>query len=449
MDYATNLVRIVGELRRFIIFWLGQSLSEIGNRLTGFGLGIWVYQNTHEVAGLSLIVFFTTLPGVVITPFVGALVDRWNRKWTIIFSDLAAATVTLVLIVLIATDNLQIWHTYITAFFTSICGSFQMISKGSALPMMVKKDDLVRANGLVNLSTAIGQLGAPILAAILIAIIQIRGLLIIDLCTYLIGLFPLLIIDIPQPERTIKSRLGFSTIIHEILDGWQNISSQIFLIILLVFMTLYFFLDGMTNVLINPLILSFSSPQDFGTVMSIAGCGMILGSLFMTIWGGSKKAISTLFIFSSFNGIGLIISGFQPSVSIIALGMFITFFTLPLVLGYNSAIWQNRVDSNVQGRVLSFLHTSVGLGVAIGNLSASPLTDKFLEPMLHVDGILANSIGKLIATGPGRGIGFLMIIEGTIMLSISICLYNYFYFRDNNNEQILNDVLKMNDVRTQ
>ena len=103
----------------------------------------------------------------------------------------------------------------------------------------------------------------------------------------------------------------------------------------------------------------------------------------------------------------------------------------------------------MQGRVLSFLHTSVGLGVAIGNLSASPLTDKFLEPMLHVDGILANSIGKLIATGPGRGIGFLMIIEGTIMLSISICLYNYFYFRDNNNEQILNDVLKMNDVRTQ
>ena len=94
------------------------------------------------------------------------------------------------------------------------------------------------------------------------------------------------------------------------------------------------------------------------------------------------------------------------------------------------------------------LYTLVGLGVAAGNLSASPLTDKFLEPMLDVDGILANSIGKFIATGPGRGIGFLMIIEGLLMLVVSICLYNYFYFR-HNDEKILTDVMKMNDIRVQ
>ncbi|NTW19521.1 MAG: MFS transporter [Nostocales cyanobacterium W4_Combined_metabat2_030] len=449
MKFFTKLMQIIQELRSFIIFWLGQSLSEIGNRLTGFGLGIWVYQNTHQVAGLSLVVFFTALPGVLITPFVGALVDRWNRKWTIIFSDLAAATVTLTLAFLLFTDHLQIWHTYITAFFTSVCGCFQMIAKGAALPMMVKKDQMVRANGLIHFSTALGQLAAPILAGILIASIQIEGLLMVDFSTYLIGLFTLLIIEIPQPKPTPQSTLGAFNIIPEMIDGWQNISSRIFLIILLVFMTLYFFLDGMTNVLVNPLILSFSSVKNFGTVMSIAGCGMICGSLFMSIWGGGKKAISTLFIFSSFNGIGLIIAGLQPSVPIIALGMFISFFTLPVVIGYNSTIWQNSVNPNVQGRVLSLLYTLVGLGVAVGNLSASPLTDKFLEPMLDFDGILANSIGKLVATGPGRGIGFLMIIEGLLMLVVSICLFTYFYFRHNNDEEILTDVLKMDDIRIQ
>lgn len=448
MEYISKLIQIMRELRNFIIFWLGQSCSEIGNRLTGFGLGIWVYQNTHEVAGLSLVIFFTALPGVLITPFVGALVDRWNRKWTIIFSDLAAATVTLILALLLFTDHLQIWHTYITAFCTSVCGSFQMIAKGAALPMMVKKQQMARANGLIHFSTAVGQLAAPILAGMLIASIQIQGLLMLDLSTYVVGLFTLLIIEIPQPEPTTRSTPGAFSIIQDILDGWQNISSRISLIILLVFMTLYFFFDGMTNVLVNPLILSFSSAQTFGIVMSIAGCGMICGSLFMSIWGGGKKAISTLFIFAAFNGIGLIIAGLQPSVPIIALGMFISFFTLPLILGYNNTIWQNSVNPNVQGRVLSFLYTLVGLGVAVGNLSASPLTDKFLEPMLDVDGILANSIGKLIATGPGRGIGFLMIIEGLLMLVVSICLYNYFYFR-HNDEEILNDVLKMDDIRIQ
>lgn len=448
MKYLNQLIVIMRELRNFIIFWLGQSLSEIGNRLTGFGLGIWVYQNTHQVAGLSLVIFFTTLPGVLITPFVGALVDRWNRKWTIIFSDLAAATVTLTLAVLLFTDHLQIWHTYITAFFTSVCGSFQMIAKGAALPMMVKKDQMVRANGLIHFSTGVGQLATPILAGILISSIQIEGLLMVDFSTYLIGLLTLLIIEIPQPEPSANSTHSVFNIIDEIIDGWQNISSRIFLIILLVFMTLYFFLDGMTNVLVNPLILSFSSVKNFGIVMSIAGCGMICGSVFMSIWGGGKKAISTLFIFSSFTGIGLIIAGLKPSISTIALGMFISFFTLPIILGYNSTIWQNSVNPNVQGRVLSLFYTVVGLGVAVGNLSASPLTDKFLEPMLDFDGILANSIGKLVATGPGRGIGFLMIIEGLLMLVVSICLYNYFYFR-HNDEELLNADIKMNCIKIQ
>jgi MFS family permease len=356
MEYISKLMQIIREFRTFIIFLLGQSLSEIGNRLTGFGLGIWVYQTTHEVAGLSLVIFFTTLPGVLITPFVGALVDRWNRKWTIIFSDLAAATVTLTLAFLLFTDHLQLWHIYITAFCTSVCGAFQMIAKGAALPMMIEKDQMVRANALIHFNTAVGQLAAPILAGILIASIQIEGLLMLDFSTYLIGLFTLLIIEIPQPEPTTRSTPSAFSIIQDILDGWQNISSRISLIILLVFMTLYFFFDGMTNVLVNPLILSFSSAQTFGTVMSVAGCGMICGSLFMSIWGGGKKAISTLFIFGAFNGIGLIITGLQPSVPIIALGMFISFFTLPLILGYNNTIWQNSVNPNVQGRVLSFLY---------------------------------------------------------------------------------------------
>ncbi|MEA5616261.1 MFS transporter [Cronbergia sp. UHCC 0137] len=436
MKHLNKLIVIIRELRNFIIFWIGQSLSEIGNRLTGFGLGIWVYQNTHEVAGLSLVIFFTTLPGVLITPFVGALVDRWNRKWTIIFSDLAAATVTLALAVLLFTDHLEIWHTYITAFCTSVCGSFQMIAKGAALPMMVKKHQMGRANGLIYFSTAVGQLTAPILAGILIASIQLEGLLIVDFSTYLIGLFTLLIIEIPQPEPRTTSTQGIriNTMLNDIAYGWNAIADNAILLILLAFMTIHFFVDGMTTVLINPLILSFSSAKTFGSVMSIAGSGMLIGSILMSIWGGGKKYISTLFTFAALNGIALIITGIKPYIPIISIGLFLSFFTLPIILSTNMTIWQTSVNSNVQGRVISLYSTFIGLALAFGNLSASPLTDKFLEPMLLDDGLLSTSIGALIGTGQGRGIGFLMVMEGLLILMISISLYTYFALRNINSE---------------
>ncbi|MDZ8023824.1 MAG: MFS transporter [Nostoc sp. DedQUE01] len=435
--YVTKLIELIRELRNFTLFWLGQSLSEIGNRLTGFGLGIWVYHNTHAVTQLSLVIFFTTLPGVLITPFAGALVDRWNRKWTIIFSEIAAASITLTLAILLLTGNLQLWHTYVSAFFTSVCGSFQMTAKGAALPLMVPSNQMGRANGLIQFSTALGQLVAPILAAILIANVQLQGLLLIDLSTYLIGLLTLIFINIPQPESSIVPTMGMSTIINDIVYGWENIYSRFFLLILLSFMTIYFFVNGMTSVLINPLILSFSSTTTFGSVMSIAGGGMVAGSILMSIWGGGEKSLSPLFLFSALNGIGLIITGIKPFIPTIALGIFISFFTLPIILGINSTILQTSIPPNIQGRVLSLFYTLAGLAGAFGNLSASPLTDGFLEPMLSTDGVLASTVGRLIETGSGRGIGFLMVLEGLLVLIISVILYNYFALKQMD-EELLN-----------
>ncbi|MBD2202777.1 MFS transporter [Calothrix sp. FACHB-1219] len=450
MKYVNQLVELIRELRTFTLFWLGQSLSEIGTRLTGFGLSIWVYQNTHAVAQLSLVLFFTTLPGVLITPFVGALVDKWNRKWTIIFSEIGASLVTLSLALLLLTDNLQLWHTYVAAFFTSVCGSFQMTAKAAALPMMVPSNQMGRANGLILFSSAVGQLAAPVLAGLIIVNFQLQGLLLIDFCSYFIGLVTLLIIDIPQPEPSVLSTRGLTAIIKDIIYGWENISSRLFLMIIMAFMSINSFVNGMITVLINPLILSFSTATTFGSVMSIAGCGMAAGSMFMSIWGGGKKYLSSLFIFAALNGLGLIIAGIKPSIPIITLGITISFFTLPIILSINNTIWQNSLNPSVQGRALGLFYTVTGLAAAFGNLGASPLTDKILEPMLEPDGILANSIGKLIETGSGRGIGFLMIIAGLLMLVVSISLYSYFAWNNinevTNPEVIINNQEIINDL---
>ena len=80
-----------------------------------------------------------------------------------------------------------------------------------------------------------------------------------------------------------------------------------------------------------------------------------------------------------------------------------------------------------------------GLGFAFGNLSASPLVDRILEPMLSADGALANTVGRLVETGEGRGIGFLMIIQGLLVFITSVSLYNYFSWIEKTEELIITD----------
>lgn len=420
-----QLLVLFNQLRNFTLFWLGQSLSQIGTRLTGFGLGIWVYQTTHAVTQLSLVFFITTLPGVLLTPFIGALVDRWNRRWIIFCSDCVAALVTLVLVVLLMQDQLQVWHTYISAFVTSLCGSFQMLAKGAAVPMMVPKQQLGRVNGLIQFSTALSEISAPALAGLLIATVDLDGLLWIDLASYGIGLLTLLFVTIPQPEPEPTSLEQKRSILQEIADGWKIVSSQFALIILLVFMGVHFFVNGMTNVLLNPLILSFSTAQIFGSVMSIGGSGMVAGSILMSFWGGGSNALASLLVASSINGVGLVVTGLRPSPAIIACGIFVSFFTLPIILATHQVIWQTYTKPSFQGRVLSLVGAFTGLLAAFGNISASPLADVVLEPMFLEDGILASTVGQLIDTGQGRGIGFLVILEGCLIVLVSIVVYSY------------------------
>ena len=423
-----SVLTTVSTLRNFILFWVGQSLSQIGTALTGFGLGVWVYQQTEAVTQLSLVFFITTLPGVLLTPFIGALVDRWNRRWIIFYSDLAAALITLVLVLLLMADRLEIWHTYISAFFTSLCGCFQMLAKGAAVPMMVSKQQLRRVNGLTQLSTAVSRIAAPALAGLLISVVELQGLLWIDLGSYVIGLGTLLFVTIPQPEPIFdSSEIAEKTksFFREIVDGWQLISSSRWLIILIAFMSLHSFLDALTNVLINPLILSFSTTQMLGNIVSIGGIGMIIGSLLMSFLGNHNKAFSSLMGWSVINGVGLVLAGLKPSFLTITSGIFIWFLTVPFIFGTNQAIWQSFVRPSFQGRVLALVGSVTGFAAALGTISASPLADVLLEPLFVENGFLANTVGQLFGIGKGRGIGFLMSLEGILMLLVSLGLYAY------------------------
>jgi len=111
----------------FTIIWIGQVISLLGTAMTGFALTIWAWQITGQATALALVGFFTFAPTLLVTPFAGALVDRWNRKFVMMISDLAAIVSTIVVFLLFWTGNLQIWHLYGTGPFLVLLGPFSFL----------------------------------------------------------------------------------------------------------------------------------------------------------------------------------------------------------------------------------------------------------------------------------------------------------------------------------
>ncbi|MBA4399834.1 MAG: MFS transporter, partial [Anaerolinea sp.] len=104
----------------FLVIWIGQLLSIFGSAVAEFGITLWAFEATGKATPLTLIGVFYTVPMLALSPFVGVMVDRYNRKLMMMLSDFSAALTSVLILMLLVTGNLQIWHLYVTAVITGI-----------------------------------------------------------------------------------------------------------------------------------------------------------------------------------------------------------------------------------------------------------------------------------------------------------------------------------------
>jgi DHA3 family macrolide efflux protein-like MFS transporter len=119
-------------------------------------------------------------------------------------------------------------------------------------------------------------------------------------------------------------------------------------------------------------------------------------------------------------GLGLCIMGLRPSAVLVTLGYFVFFLVIPVINASNFAIWQTKVEPDVQGRVLAMRRLIVQASAPIAFLAAGPLADYVFEPLLMPGGPLTGSVGRLIGVGDGRGIGLLFIVMGLLLILASM-----------------------------
>lgn len=400
----------------FSIIWVGQLISLLGTGMTQFALTIWAWQLTGEATSLALIAFFTAVPQILTSPLAGAIVDRWDRKIVMMLSDLAAGIATFAILFLFITDNLQIWHLYLTAAFTGAFQAFQFPAYSAAVSTMLPKEQYGRASGMISLAEAASGIIAPIAAGIAINIVGIGGIMIFDVFTFLVAIGTLLIIHIPHPKPKKKDTWNPGNILEDSLYGFKYIFDRpSFVGLLSVFLALNFILS-FSFTLFAPMILARTGDNTvvLGSVQSAFGVGGIIGGLLMSAWGGPKRKVHGVLFGSVIISLGTCFFGIGRGFTVWAGVAFLLMIFLPILNGSSQAIWQSKIPPHIQGRVFATRALMARVAQPVSLAITGPLTDWIFEPAMMPGGTLAPMFSWLVGTGPGAGMALVFVLMGIL-----------------------------------
>ncbi|MDJ0715616.1 MAG: MFS transporter [Prochloraceae cyanobacterium] len=415
----------LGGIKAFIVLWLGQLVSLVGSRITNFGLRVVVFQTTTSVTQFALISVCTILPVILLSPFAGVIVDRFDRRRVIIISDFGAFLTTVAIALLLLTGNLEVWHIYLTTAISSAFSAFQWPANIASVSMLVPKKHLPRASGLTQLGKAISQLISPILGAVMLVTVKLEGIILLDLITFIFSIFTLSLVRFPKLKTNISQQLSPALVLKEIGEGCKYIAARLGIFGLIIFLAGINFLVGAVEVLATPLILSFASTTTLGTILSIGGIGMVLGGVLFSIYPQARGYINITFNFTLLVGFCIVAAGLKASVILVSSAIFIVFFSLPFINGSSLLIFQRKVALEMQGRFFAINDTIAKTSLLVAYLITGPLADRIFEPLMDIKGLLANNVGQIIGVGPGRGIGLLFVIMGTLTMLLTIMAYQY------------------------
>ncbi|MBW4510728.1 MAG: MFS transporter [Scytonematopsis contorta HA4267-MV1] len=408
----------------FTFIWIGQIISLIGSQLSNFALGVWVYQKTGSVTQFSLISLFTSLPIVLISPVAGTLIDQFPRRWVMVFSDLGAGITTGIIAFLLANGDLTFWHICICVGISSCFSAIQWPAYTSASSLLVQQEDLARANGMLQIGEAIGSLVAPMLGGLLLLFFDINGIIFIDFASFIFAFSILLLVPFPK-QYIDRHRAEKTPWFKEASYGLVYLFKRRGLFALLLFFAINNFLVAIVQILITPLVLSFGSATDLGTILTLGGVGMLTSSVIISTMKTRLHLILSIFTFKLLGGISIICVGFYKHIPLLALTAFLFFFGLPIINSSSQIIFQKKIPCNVQGRVFATIGAISNGSQPFAYTFAGPLADKIFEPLMTLNGLLAESIGKIIGVGQGRGIALMFIVIGILTILVTIIAYQY------------------------
>ena len=402
-------------MRGFIVICVGQIVSVLASSMSGFALTIYIFQKTNSATALGLMSASFVTPFLILTPVAGVLVDRLNRRWMMAVSDMTAGLGTIIILILYASGGLQIWHFYIVNILFGIGNAFQWPAYSAAISTMVPKKQLSRANGLMSLVDAGPGVVAPMLAGALLPVIGLVGILLFDVVTFVFAIGVLFIVYIPQPEKTQEGEASRSNIFKEASYGFQYIFKRPTLIGLQIVLFFGNIFTGLSNTLFAPMVLSRSGNNSLilGSYNTAGAIAALIAGLIMTAWIGFKRKTHGVLIgWGLYFLFGVVLIGIGRNLWVWMPAILLAAITSNAGNTSNQSFWQAKVAPDIQGRVFTARRLIAWCPEPFTPILAGLLADRYLEPAMRSNTGMADAFGWLVGTGPGAGMGLLLVFAG-------------------------------------
>ena len=363
----------------FFTIWLGQTVSLVGSRLVQFALVWWLTEATGSATVLATATLVALLPGIVLGPFAGALVDRWNRRRVMFVADSFVALVSAWLAYLFWTGSVSTWHVYVAMLARALGGAFHWPSMQASTSLMVPNEHLARVAGMNQTLQGALSVTAPPLGAILLAVLPIQGIMGIDVATAAVAVTSLFFTAIPDPPKTKRDPAAKSTLWKDLLAGLRYVRGWPGLMIILGLAMVINFVVNPAFTLMPLLVTDHfrGGALQLGWLQSSWGVGVLLGGVLLSIWGGFRRRIYTTLVGLVLEGLAIVVIGLAPGSGFgLALGAMLAAGVMnPLVNGPVHAILQAAVRPDMQGRVFTLVGSLSSAMMPLSLVVAGPVAD--------------------------------------------------------------------------
>jgi len=369
----------------FVIIWSGEAISLLGSAVVQFALIWWLTETTGSARVLALASLMGLAPGIVLGPFVGVFVDRWNRRWIMVLADAVVALAALWLALLFCRGAVQPWHVYVLMFVRSLAGSFHWTAMQTSTSLMVPEKHLTRVAGLNQaLNGALTVMGPP-LGALSLQLLRFEQVMLLDVATALVAILPLLWVRVPQPARSGGTQ---RSVWSDMREGLRYILEWPGLVQLIIG-ALIFKLALTPAMSLLPLLVSRhfrGGAAPLSLLESSLGLGLLTGGLLLGVWGGFKRRVYTALLGLGLAGLGYMGMGLLPGGAFwaaVVLG-YLAGMGIPLVDGPFMALLQSNVAPELQARVFTLLMSLLSLSSPVGLVMAGPIADAFSLQVWYV-----------------------------------------------------------------
>lgn len=408
--------------KAFYLLVVTQTLSLIGSRLTGVGLGIWVFQTTGSATPLLLTAFFNELPAMLAGSIAGVFIDRWDRRIVMILSDSGQALGSFLLLISVLTGRFELWQLYSISFLQGLFSVFQQPAEDASITMLVADSQRDRANAIRQMAFPLAGVFSMALAGILYVTVGIEGLILIDLLTFFLALVGLLFVSIPAPPITEISTISVDSLLKEWLQGaaflWQRKQLLVFLLYMLL---INFLLNGPLSLDIPFLLLRTGSEKLSGYLMAVMSLGALLGAMIIAAHGKVKRRVLTLLLGMLITGAMFLIFATTSSIWIMAFALLLLMIPLPISNTLMISLLQRKTPPQMQGRIFSIYGQMSYFGSTISFLLTGRLVDHWLEPLVLTEAWHPWQV--LVGSSPGAGMGLLIFFSGVIILILTASMF--------------------------